>query len=155
MTDAMTDTPFDAGPLDAHLPVPLAVPRAPVVDGPQRDLLCALGYVYLACGEPQRALALLRIVERDAPDDVELLRALAYGHIAAEEGGAALDLLDRLDALDLDPDSRTPLLLMRSHALRLTGRWTEARHCFARFVTARNDGPHDGPQDGPLTEIAP
>lgn len=115
-------------------------PDPPVVDGPQRDLLCALSHVYLACGEPARALSLLQLVASERGDDIEVLRALVYGHIALQDGEAALALLDRLDTLDLDPASRTPLLLMRSHALRLTGRWVEARSCFARFVSARQEG---------------
>lgn len=111
-----------------------------LIDAPQRDLLCALGYVYLACGEPARALALLSLVERDAPEDVGALRVLVYAHIAVGDGERAIELLDRLDDLDDDPDSRTPLLLLRSHALRLVGRWDDARTCFGRFVTARNRG---------------
>jgi Flp pilus assembly protein TadD len=110
-----------------------------IVDGPQRDLLCALSHVYLACGESNRALSLLRLVDAERPDDVEVIRALAYAHIAVGEGESALAQLDRLDGLDLDAASRTPLLLMRSHALRLLGRWLEARSCFAQFVIARQE----------------
>lgn len=110
-----------------------------LVDPPQRDLLCALSHVYLACGESRRALSLLRLVAAEWPEDVEVLRALAYGQIAIGDGESALELLDRLDRLDLEPTSRMPLLLMRSHALRLIGRWIEARSCFARFVIARQE----------------
>lgn len=121
--------------------VPADAPAAETVDGPQRDLLCALGYVYLACGETRRALALLRLVERDAPDDVGALRVMAYALIADGDGEAALEIVERLERLDRDPDAGTPLLLLRSHALRLVGRWDEARAAFARFVAARNERP--------------
>jgi Flp pilus assembly protein TadD len=106
----------------------------------QRDLLCALSYVYVACGQCRRALALLRLVERDRPDDVEVIRLLAYAHFANKDGAAALAAIDRLEALDPDPASVAPLLLLRSHALRLEGQTADARQRFDQFVLARSQG---------------
>jgi Flp pilus assembly protein TadD len=106
----------------------------------RRDLLCALAYVYLACGQNARALALLRLVERERPNDVGLLRILAYAHIAAGDGRAALEAITRLEALDAPEEAGTPLLLLRSHALRLTGQLDDARRCFRSFVAVRSTG---------------
>jgi hypothetical protein len=66
------------GPLDD----PLQPRSGAMVGADQRDLLCALSYVYVACGQCRRALALLRLVERERPDDVEAIRLLAYAHLA-------------------------------------------------------------------------
>jgi tetratricopeptide (TPR) repeat protein len=110
---------------------------APLIGGPQRDLLCALSYIYLACGKPGRALALLRLIEREAEDDVGFLRVLAYALIAGEDGTEAMRIIERLEELDRGANARAPLLLMRSHALRLIGRLDEARECFQAFTAAR------------------
>jgi Flp pilus assembly protein TadD len=111
-----------------------------MVGADQRDLLCALSYVYVACGQCRRALALLRLVERAWPDDVEAIRLLAYAHLANKDGAAALAAIDRLEALDPDPASEAPLLLLRSHALRLEGQTADARRRFDQFVFARSQG---------------
>ena len=111
-----------------------------IIGAPQRDLLCALAYVYVACGQCRRALALLRLVVREQPDDVEALRLLAYAHLANKDGAAALAAVDRLDALDTDRASLAPLLLLRSQALRLEGQMADARRQFDRFVAARSNG---------------
>ena len=111
-----------------------------MVGADQRDLLCALAYVYVACGQCRRALALLRLVVRVRPDDVEAIRLLAYAHLANKDGAAALAAIDRLGALDTDPASEAPLLLLRSHALRLEGQMADARRRFDQFVSARAHG---------------
>jgi cytochrome c-type biogenesis protein CcmH/NrfG len=111
-----------------------------MVGADQRDLLCAVAYVYVACGQSRRALALLRLVVRARPDDVEAIRLLAYAHLANRDGAAALDAIDRLCALDTDPASEAPLLLLRSHALRLEGQMADARRRFDQFVVARSHG---------------
>ena len=110
------------------------------VGADQRDLLCALAYVYVACGQCRRALALLRLVVRSWPDDVEAIRLLAYAHLANKDGAAALAAIDRLGALDIDPASKAPLLLLRSQALRLEGQMADARRQFDQFVFARSQG---------------
>jgi Flp pilus assembly protein TadD len=111
-----------------------------MVGADQRDLLCALAYVYVACGQGRRALALLRLVVRARPDDVEAIRLLAYAHLASKDGAAALAAIDRLSVLDADPASEAPLLLLRSHALRLKGQMADARLRFDEFVFARSQG---------------
>lgn len=112
----------------------------PVIDAPRRDLLCALAYVYLACGQNLRALVLLRLAERERPNDVGLLRVLAYALLAAGDGEAALAVVQRLETLEGEPESRAALLLLRSHALRLAGSLDEARQCFREFVALRGRG---------------
>ncbi|WP_342724029.1 hypothetical protein AAFG07_33830 [Bradyrhizobium sp. B097] len=109
-----------------------------LISRPERDLLCALSYVHLACGQSARSLALLRIAAREHSQDVDLLRILAYTLISEGFGDEALDVLDRLDALDDQPSSRVPLTLLRSHALRQAGRMTEARDVFQRYVSMRS-----------------
>ena|SRR5918992_678734 len=111
-----------------------------IVGSDQRDLLCALAYVYVACGQCRRALALLRLVVRARPDDVEAIRIMAYAHLANKDGAAALAAIDRLDDLDTNPASEAPLLLLRSHALRLEGQIADARRRFDQFVIARSHG---------------
>ncbi|MDI4231940.1 histidine kinase [Bradyrhizobium sp. Arg237L] len=115
----------------------------PLIAGPQRDLLCTLSYIYLACGQPDRALALLRLVERDVENDIGFLRVLAYALIAAEDGLEAIRVIERLQELDGSANARAPLLLMRSHALRLTGHLGEARECFRAFTAARRQAEGD------------
>jgi Flp pilus assembly protein TadD len=115
-------------------------PSGALVGSDQRDLLCALAYVYVACGQCRRALALLRLVVRVRPDDVEALRMMAYAHLANKDGATALTAIDRLEGLDTDPASEAPLLLLRSHALRLEGQVADARRRFDQFVAARSQG---------------
>jgi hypothetical protein len=111
-----------------------------MIGADQRDLLCALAYVYVACGQCRRALALLRLVVRARPGDVEAIRLLAYAHLANKDGAAALAAIDRLDVLDTDQGSQAPLLLLRSQALRLEGQMADARRRFDQFVVARSNG---------------
>jgi hypothetical protein len=107
------------------------------ISASQRDLLCALSFVYLACGQQGKALPLIRLVASSMPDDVGSLRVLAYALLANGRGEEALAAVDRLEAID-DRQSRVPLLLLRSHALRLSGRTAEAKRCFQRFLAERS-----------------
>jgi hypothetical protein len=95
------------------------------------------GPLAVACGQNRRALALLRLVARERPDDVALLRVFAYALLAAGEGEIALTVVERLEALDGTAQSGT--LLLRSHALRLAGRLDDARQCFRDFVAVRRE----------------
>ncbi|GGI27782.1 MULTISPECIES: histidine kinase [Bradyrhizobium] len=107
----------------------------------ERDLLCALSYVHLACGQSAQSLALLQIVAHEHSYDVELLRILVYALISEGHGDDALAALDRLDKLDDDPSSRLPLMVLRSHALRQAGRMAEARALFKSYVSLRSAAP--------------
>ncbi|WP_170991566.1 MULTISPECIES: histidine kinase [Bradyrhizobium] len=111
--------------------------RVVPISGPERNLLCALSYVHLACGQSAHSLALLRLVVHEHSQDVELLRIFAYALISERLGEEALSALDRLDMLDDQPSSRLPLLLLRSHALRQAGRMAEAQATFKRYVSLR------------------
>lgn len=102
-----------------------------------RDLLCALSYVHLACGQSAHSVALLRLAAHANSQEVDLLRILAYALISEDLGDEALTILDRLDILDEQPSSRLPLTLMRSHALRRAGRMEEARAVFQSYVSLR------------------
>lgn len=104
----------------------------------ERDLLCALSYVHLACGQSAQSLALLRIVAHKHSQDVELLRILVYALISEGQGDEALAALDRLDELDDQPSSRLPLMVLRSQALRNAGRMAEARVIFKTYVSLRS-----------------
>ncbi|WP_407185415.1 tetratricopeptide repeat protein [Bradyrhizobium centrosematis] len=125
-----------------HLPAPPASDPSKSADilsisGPERDLLCALSYVHLACGQSTQSLALLRIAAREHSNDVGLLRIFAYTLISERLGEEALQVLDRLQALDVHPSSRIPMTLLRSHALRQAGRMAEAREVFQAYVSLR------------------
>ncbi|WP_342709716.1 histidine kinase [Bradyrhizobium sp. B124] len=113
--------------------------RVVAISGPERNLLCALSYVHLACGQSAHSLALLRLVVHEHSQDIELLRILAYALISERLGEEALSVVDRLDMLDDQPSSRLPLLLLRSHALRQAGRMTEAQATFKRYVSLRGN----------------
>ncbi|WOH80250.1 histidine kinase [Bradyrhizobium sp. BEA-2-5] len=110
----------------------------PLSPGQERDLVCALAYLHLTCGQGAECVALLRLIVRDNSQDVDLLRIFAYALIAEGLGDQALRILDRLDTLDDEPSSRTHLMLLRSHALRRAGRMDEARAVFQGYVSLRN-----------------
>ncbi|GLS46840.1 histidine kinase [Methylobacterium brachythecii] len=121
--------------------VPAALPaesriEQPLIGREQRDLLCALAYVALGIGDADQAVTLLALVARETPDDAGVLRLLAYAHVEAGDGALALAALDRLATVE--PGEAPPLLLLRSHALRLAGDLTEGQAWFRRFVEARN-----------------
>ena len=105
------------------------------MDAEQRDLLLSMAYLYLACGHERRALPLLLLVAEERPADLDCLRALAHAYTAAGQGDLAMAVIERLEALDLDPDSRG-LLLLRSRALYHQSRLAEARACFSRYASA-------------------
>ncbi|MGY3610788.1 MULTISPECIES: tetratricopeptide repeat protein [unclassified Bradyrhizobium] len=107
------------------------------ISGQERDLVCAISFVHLACGQSARALALLRLFTHEDSQDVDLLRILTYALISEGFGDEALNVLDRLDMLDEEPSSRLPLTLLRSHALRRAGRMDEARAVFKDYVSLR------------------
>ena len=62
----------------------------------QKDLLQALAFLYLRHGQNRRALTLILMAARDAPDDVGVLRTLAYAFVANDAPEEALDVIERL-----------------------------------------------------------
>lgn len=107
-----------------------------MLDCEQRDLLVSLSFLYLACGQEIRALPLLLLLERDDGDDPEVLRALAHALTAEGMCDRALEVIERVQALEGAGGSDEALLL-RSRALHAAGRGAEARACFAGFVSRR------------------
>jgi cytochrome c-type biogenesis protein CcmH/NrfG len=125
-------------PLDRRDLAPLAHtdPARALIAREQRDLLCAMAYVALGVGDAEQAVTLLSLVLREMPDDTEVLRLLAYALVGAGSGGQALAALDRLAFLEPGPVP-APLVLLRSQALRLTGRLDQGREMFRNFVALR------------------
>ncbi|WID99715.1 hypothetical protein QO058_30450 (plasmid) [Bosea vestrisii] len=125
-------------PREADLQVHSALAGEVVpVSGQERDLLCALSYVHLACGQHAQGLALLRLLDHEDSRDIGLLRILAYGLVSDGAGEEALSVLERLEPLDDQPGSRLQLTLLRSHALRRAGRIDEAKSAFRDYVALR------------------
>jgi len=99
------------------------------------ELLHSLGYLYAHHGQTQRGLVLLLIAARIAPNDVGVLRTLAFALIAGGHGERALAVIDRIASLE--PDSPATLQLLKSRALWVSGDKIEARRCFRSYVEAR------------------
>lgn len=96
------------------------------------DMLQVLGYLYLRFGQHRRALALLQIAAREAPDDPGVLRSLAYALVLNKAPEEALAVLEKLTSLE--PSSRQAARLLESRALLLQGRISEAQRSFRQFV---------------------
>ena len=94
------------------------------------DLVHCLGYIYLRHGQPYRAVVLLIVAAQAEPDRPELLRTLTGALIASRMGPQALDVLDRLAALQPEYADHRMMRLMRARALLLVGRADEARTVF-------------------------
>jgi type III secretion protein Y len=95
------------------------------------DLVHCLGFVYLRHGQPYRAVVLLIVAAQAEPDRPEILRTLCGALIAAGMGSQALDVLDRLAALQPEDAQHPMMRLMRGRALLLLGRTDEARAAFS------------------------
>ena len=106
----------------------------------RRELLLALGWLYLRCGHHRRGLILILLAANAAPEDQAVQRMLAWAFIVNGSGREALAAVERLEAADPDAD-QPPLRLLRSRALWLMGRHQEARRCFADFVALREAQP--------------
>jgi type III secretion protein Y len=94
------------------------------------DLVHCLGFIYLRHGQPYRAVVLLIVAAQAEPDRPEILRTLCGALIAAGMGTQALDVLDRLAALQPEHAQHPMMRLMRGRALLLLGRGEEARAAF-------------------------
>ena len=108
------------------------------------DLVHCLGYIYLRHGQPYRAVVLLIVAAQAEPERPELLRTLAGALIAARMGPQALDVLDRLAALQPEEAGHPMMRLMRARALLLVGRADEARAVFRGSIPQRPLAPPHG-----------
>jgi type III secretion protein Y len=115
-----------------------ALPAAPGgLSTVQRDMLHSLGYLYLLHGQRRRALILLLLAARGAPQDLGLLRTLAFALISCDDPERALAVLEQIEALTTRQHIRPADDLLRSRALLQQGRLAEARVTFQRFIVAR------------------
>ncbi len=100
-----------------------------------------LAYINLSQGRGRDALVLLELVNKFAPNNIEMLRALTYALILENRGEDALSSAERLSKLDKSPDSEASILLLRSRALLAQKRLPEARAMFRAFVRSRAGHP--------------
>jgi type III secretion protein Y len=101
------------------------------------QLLHSLGYIYGCHGHTKRALVLLLIAARFAPDDVGVLRTLAHAFLLDGAPDRAASVIDRLRGMQ-GADHPT-VDLLASHALWATGRAIEARRTFREFLDRRRE----------------
>ena len=106
----------------------------------QLDLLHALAFLYLRHGQNRRALTLALLAARDAPDDVGILRTLAFAFLANDAPGEALEVIERLEKLDFASGADNMRRLLKARALLRAGRRVEAKAVFRRFVETRMTG---------------
>lgn len=106
----------------------------------QQDLLQALAFLYLRHGQNRRALTLILMAARDAPDDVGILRTLAYAFVANDAPEEALEVIERLEKLDFADGAEQVRRLLKARALLHAGRRVEAKAVFRQFVEMRKTG---------------
>lgn len=100
-----------------------------------KELLHCLGYVYGRHGQTKRALVLQLIAARLAPEDLGVLRTLAYTFLLDGAPERALTIIGRLDAMDAAGEPG--LQLLKSRALWAAGRQAEARQVFRTYRQRR------------------
>lgn len=107
------------------------------------DLLHCLGFVYLRHGQHHRAVVLLILAAQSkaGAERPEVLRTLCAALVAAGMGRQALEIVERLAALEPEAASHPMMRLMHARALLLLGRRQEAQSVFrapadASFETA-------------------
>jgi len=105
------------------------------VDRDSARLLHALGYLHGQHGETKRALVLLLVAARLAPDDVGILRTLAHAFLIDGAPDRAISVIDRLRSMEGADDPTLDLLTGR--ALWASGRESEARRAFRDFLERR------------------
>jgi type III secretion protein Y len=106
------------------------------IDHAAAQLMHVLGYLYAHHGQSKRGLVLLLIAARLAPDDVPILRTLAYTFLMDGSPNHALTVLDRLRGME---GADHPVLhLLTGRALWACGRRLEARSAFNDFLELRN-----------------
>lgn len=100
----------------------------------QRDLLHRLIFDYLRYGQNRRALGLaLMLASREGEPDPAALRAAAVAFLAIGRPDRAIDMLDRLDAVEEPAAARH---LLRSRALHQLGDLPAARRAFRDYLDA-------------------
>ncbi len=100
-----------------------------------------LAFINLSQGRGKDALVMLELVNKFAPNNVEMLRALTYALVLENRGEDALISAERLLKLDRSPESEASILLLRSRALLAQKRLPEARAMFKAFVRSRAGQP--------------
>ena len=106
------------------------------------DLLHCLGFIYLRHGQHHRAVVLLILAaQSEVSARPEVLRTLCAALIAAGMGRQALEIVDRLAALDPEGAAHPMMRLMHARALLLLGRADEARAVFRAVAPAPGDEP--------------
>ncbi|MBS1196620.1 MAG: hypothetical protein H6R18_405 [Proteobacteria bacterium] len=104
----------------------------------EQSFLALLGYVFLQNARPDKAAVLFAALDRLAPGDAKVLRALALAQIRSEKGKRALDSLDRL-AMAGGVDAAFHLL--RAQALKLLKRHDEAAAAMRAYLQMRGETP--------------
>jgi type III secretion protein Y len=98
-------------------------------------LLHAVGYLYGHHGQTKRAIVLLLIAARLAPDDVGVLRTLAYAFLIDGSPRRAMTVIDQLRSMH---GGEHPVLdLLACRALWACGRENEARRAYRAYATRR------------------
>ena len=104
----------------------------------QKDLLHSLSYLYLRHGQNRRALSLIMLAARRMPNDVGLMRTLAYAFVANGAAEEALEVIEQLEQLDLAGGGADQMRqLLKARALLHAGRTAEAKAQFRQFVESR------------------
>jgi type III secretion protein Y len=96
-------------------------------------LLHAVGYLYGHHGQTKRALVLLLIAARLAPDDVGVLRTLAYAFLMDGSPHRAIAVIDQLRSMR--GGEHPALDLLASRAFWACGRENEARRAYRAYVS--------------------
>ena len=95
-------------------------------------MLHAVGYLYGHHGQTKRAVVLLLIAARLAPDDVGVLRTLAYAFLIDGSPHRAIAVVDQLRSMR---EGEHPVLdLLACRALWACGRHNEARLAYRAYV---------------------
>lgn len=123
----------------------------------QRDLLHALGFMYLKHGHPRRALTLILLAARYDPAHEGVLRTLCYTYLKNGMPDEALVMIERLQQLTGSAAMPRPLAVLRAHALHQQGNTHEAKRAFAvavgldePTVTSAGNAADRTPFDAPL-----
>lgn len=104
----------------------------------EESFLALLGYVYMQNDRPDKAAVLFAALDRLAPGQGQVLRALALAQIRSGKAQRALDALDRL-AMAGQADAAFHLL--RAQALGALNRQDEAAAAMRAYLQLRTAAP--------------